>query len=576
MKYSGWILSVLVAPVLLLGGVTAFEKEKAVNPIRVQPLVLMYHDVVPSASELIYSADITREDFQIQLEYLKQNGYVGVSMDEMLAAKEGKVKLPARSVVITFDDGDAGSVDAAELLKKYDFKATYFVLTDYVGEKKGKIQADHATAKQLRKIIEDPRFKVYSHTASHPYLRQLAQEKGGAEEIRNELRGSCVALDIMLHEGIDDPLVAKSMALQKIREKKDSNIDCGHIAYPYGDVDGRTVLAVKKAGYRSGLAIDPESESGTPVFKIPRVPVGSQHFHSPEGFVEAIQKYRKRYQPGVLLQDSVIPDTVRCGKDKDYNERPGGVLVSRPTAHSTQPLLACFRAAYQLSTAENLADDPLHPGCVNAVEGGAEGFASERPLFVAVQAEQVVQGKKVSGLCIMTSKATNFYPVPSFGKDVPIRFVLPGHGGYMHCRYKDFPPGALQTKFQGQTLYRYLDCRRGSELVHPVPASLLKHERDLGRGISSQAERSCTSRFEDAVRNRLIRVKKKLAELNERSYRNVTAQALTEIQNAIDLAKENCSEETGLAELIGELKLGIPDESRAIGPVLKNKAAGAQ
>lgn len=94
--------------------------------------VLMYH--------WVYSADdppadldgnyILDTDLAEQLQYLQENNYYYPSFQEVRAFAEGTHSLPAKSVVLTFDDGEWGFLKlGVPLLNQYKVPATSFVIS---------------------------------------------------------------------------------------------------------------------------------------------------------------------------------------------------------------------------------------------------------------------------------------------------------------------------------------------------------------------------------------------------------------------------------------------------------------
>lgn len=76
---------------------------------------------------------VYEDSFRKQLVYLKQNNYHTITCDELYKAILGELSLPDRSVLLTFDDGleSVWSV-AYPLLKRFDFKATAFIVPEYI------------------------------------------------------------------------------------------------------------------------------------------------------------------------------------------------------------------------------------------------------------------------------------------------------------------------------------------------------------------------------------------------------------------------------------------------------------
>lgn len=111
---------------------------------------------------------VSRRGFERQIEYLVKRGYRTVSLDELHEWQMGRRVLPARSVVITFDDADESVYDLAyPVLKKYGLKATIFVVTSRVGTSWNGIRClDWA---RLREMQRSGVFAIESHTHDSHY-----------------------------------------------------------------------------------------------------------------------------------------------------------------------------------------------------------------------------------------------------------------------------------------------------------------------------------------------------------------------------------------------------------------------
>ncbi len=80
----------------------------------------------------------TVQDFEQELNYLKKNNYKTLTMDEFTKWMYGEIELPARSVLITIDDGAMGTGThngnkLIPLLEKYQAHATLFLITGWWG-----------------------------------------------------------------------------------------------------------------------------------------------------------------------------------------------------------------------------------------------------------------------------------------------------------------------------------------------------------------------------------------------------------------------------------------------------------
>ena len=93
--------------------------------------ILMYHYVYdPAAPPADLNGNfIASTAFEQQLSYLKGNDFYFPSYPEVKAFIEGRHSLPAKSVVLTFDDGETGFLNVGvPLLEKYRVPATSFVI----------------------------------------------------------------------------------------------------------------------------------------------------------------------------------------------------------------------------------------------------------------------------------------------------------------------------------------------------------------------------------------------------------------------------------------------------------------
>jgi peptidoglycan/xylan/chitin deacetylase (PgdA/CDA1 family) len=106
---------------------------------------------------------LSESAFEKQMRYLHDNGYETITLDDLTRWQYGHKAIPRKAVVITFDDGDRSVYDYAfPILKKYGFKATYFVITAHVGRQWEGLEL--LTWSQLREMKESGVFEIASHT----------------------------------------------------------------------------------------------------------------------------------------------------------------------------------------------------------------------------------------------------------------------------------------------------------------------------------------------------------------------------------------------------------------------------
>lgn len=98
--------------------------------------ILMYHYIsTPPEDADVYRVDLSVEParFEEQLAYLAQNGFQTIDFYDLSRAITMQQTLPAKPVILTFDDGYVDNyLTAYPLLQRYGFKGTFFVVTEFV------------------------------------------------------------------------------------------------------------------------------------------------------------------------------------------------------------------------------------------------------------------------------------------------------------------------------------------------------------------------------------------------------------------------------------------------------------
>lgn len=141
---------------------------------------LMYHDVaLNSTGPLVISA----QQFEAQLKAISEAGYTGVSIQQLLDYVEKGSELPEKPVVITFDDGYLSNYELAyPLLKKYNMKATIFVIGSSVGKDRykdtGNVITPHFTYQQAQEMLKSGLVDIQSHTYDMHQWAPFEEGKG--------------------------------------------------------------------------------------------------------------------------------------------------------------------------------------------------------------------------------------------------------------------------------------------------------------------------------------------------------------------------------------------------------------
>jgi len=183
-----------------------------------EAVVIGYHRVVAKVKHP--DTEITPEDFERQMQTLKDNGVQVIGMQDYLAWRRGEKNIPSHCAILTIDDGYKCIYDTIwPILKKFGYPATLFIYTDYVkgGPKSG---GESLSWEQLAEL-RDAGFDIQSHTVSHHDLRGKRhgpQDAGYEAWLWNELNGSKTQLEAQLGIKVNSIAVPYGFCNQHVRD----------------------------------------------------------------------------------------------------------------------------------------------------------------------------------------------------------------------------------------------------------------------------------------------------------------------------------------------------------------------
>lgn len=208
--------------------------------------IIMYHyiEYVKDQGDLIRKRlDIVPKVFNNELKSLSEHGYQTYFVKDVPDILNGKIKYdPTKSVILTFDDGyEDFYTDAFPLLKKYNMKATIYLVYDFIG-RRGFLNED-----EIREIIASGLVEVGSHTLDHVYLKS-ASKKEAEKQITESKR--------------------------KLEDKFWIRVKT--FAYPYGAFNNDVMSIVKDTSYSAAVSVIPGSiQSEENLFYLSRIRAGS-------------------------------------------------------------------------------------------------------------------------------------------------------------------------------------------------------------------------------------------------------------------------------------------------------------
>ena len=206
--------------------------------------VLCYHHIreaKPGQSETMKSYSVSPESFAQQMKMLKDSGYETILPDQLYNYLVYGGKLPAKPVIISFDDTDEEqfTIGAAEM-KKYGFKGVFFIMTISISRPR------YMTKEQLKQLADDGN-AVEAHTWDH---HMVTKYKGTDFDIQ---------------------FVKPKKKVEDITGKP-----ADYFAYPFGIWNQAAIPELKKAGYKMAFILSSKRDSTEPLFTLRRMIVPGQ------------------------------------------------------------------------------------------------------------------------------------------------------------------------------------------------------------------------------------------------------------------------------------------------------------
>jgi len=194
-----------------------------------------------SADQIRIGLTVSTEEFESQIKYLTENDYQFITLGELYENIEKK-KVPKKAAVLTFDDGyDDNFNEAFPILKKYNARGTFFIISSKMGE------SEYMNEDQIKELSKSGN-EIGSHSVTHPSL-----ERYSGDYLNRELMDSKITLS---------DLTGKEVI---------------SFCYPAGKYNEKTIAAVSEAGYK--IAVTTRSSTGvlftSQLLEVPRYRISS-------------------------------------------------------------------------------------------------------------------------------------------------------------------------------------------------------------------------------------------------------------------------------------------------------------
>jgi peptidoglycan/xylan/chitin deacetylase (PgdA/CDA1 family) len=193
--------------------------------------VLGYHDFSTTQPES--AMHLRTSKFRQQMETLRQLGITVISLNDFIAWKKGEMKIPEKSVLLTFDDGwKSVYTDAWPILREFNYPFTLYLYKNYV-DGGGKA----LTTPMIQEMVKAGA-SLGSHSITHPYPITFKKfQKTGAD-----------AIDVFLR---------KEMGESKRFLESRFGVKISTYSYPGGYVTPEMLPLVKEFGYTYCFTVQP-------------------------------------------------------------------------------------------------------------------------------------------------------------------------------------------------------------------------------------------------------------------------------------------------------------------------------
>lgn len=191
--------------------------------------ILMYHHIgtAPATADATHkSLTVSTAGFEKQVQWLSENGYQSISLDNLYNYSLGKFRLPKNPVIFTFDDGYQDVFDnAVPILKQYNYSGAFGIITQFVGQ----VQNDNIYAsRDAISNAKDEGMEIVCHTQNH---FDGTNPKFDANYIFENLSGC--QKDLAEYLATTEPI----------------------LIYPYGHYNSAYIAQAKKAGFAMGITV---------------------------------------------------------------------------------------------------------------------------------------------------------------------------------------------------------------------------------------------------------------------------------------------------------------------------------
>ncbi len=243
---------------------------------------LCYHEVHPINQGDLHPDQyaISSENLRRHFDYIQGNGFNPISIDQLLAAQQGKTTLPEKAVLLTFDDGYSSFYsEVYPLLKRYDYPAVLALVGSWLetpadqpvlyGDKE-KQRSEFLSWNQIREMQSSGLVEIASH--SYNLHRGIyANPQGNSQPAAVTRQYFPEFKNYETDEAYQQRILDDLKTNSELLARKTGNAP-RVMVWPYGAFSQETIMLAKKAGMPINLTLqDTQGNSSQNLIRIDRM-----------------------------------------------------------------------------------------------------------------------------------------------------------------------------------------------------------------------------------------------------------------------------------------------------------------
>jgi len=224
---------------------------------RKQVPVICYHQIrdwKPTDSKTAKDYIIPIASFKEHIKMLADSGYHTILPDQLYDYLTKGTALPSKPIMLTFDDTDLDQFTiAAPELKKYGFKAVYFIMTVSLGRPR------YMTKEQVKQL-SDAGNVIGSHTWDHHRFDRLSH----TSTLKIKGRNGKITL-----KPVDDWVIQLDKPTKLLEDITGKPIK--YFAFPFGVWNTQNLPELHKRGFKLAFQLADKRDANDPLMTVRRI-----------------------------------------------------------------------------------------------------------------------------------------------------------------------------------------------------------------------------------------------------------------------------------------------------------------